>query len=92
MSLNENCIIICENDTFTFGGSHIRTREFHNSSQFSITSHWNLFTDVFHCILSVSGERYLDLASHKADSNVSLAGREGGGLSCCTRLSFERSA
>jgi hypothetical protein len=44
--------------------------EFDNSSVFIITRHWNLFTEVFHCISGISAERYLVLASHKASSNV----------------------
>jgi hypothetical protein len=41
MSPNENCIIICENDTFTFGGSHIRTQDSFNCRASTGFTTWN---------------------------------------------------
>jgi hypothetical protein len=55
--------------------------EFDNSSEFNVTRHWNLFTEVFYHISCIFGGHYLVLASHKACSNVGLAGRRREGCS-----------
>jgi hypothetical protein len=39
--MNENCLIISENDTFTFGGSHIPTQDTSNLRASTSFTAWN---------------------------------------------------
>jgi hypothetical protein len=66
--------------------------EFDNSSQFNITRHWNLFTEIFHCNFMDVWRTLFGSSLAQGLQQCWPGGKEEGGLYCCTGLSFPRSA